>query len=32
MRRNLPALTPKHALPKAWAQASKGPADLRYLE
>ena len=32
MRRNLPAVTPRHALPKAWAEASKGPADLRYLE
>jgi nitrate/nitrite transport system ATP-binding protein len=31
-RRNLPALTPRHALPRAYAAASRGPADARYLE
>ena len=30
--RNLPALTPRHALPRAYAAAQKGPADGRYLE
>ena len=31
-RRSLPALTPRHALPRAYAAAQKGPADGRYLE
>ncbi len=32
MRRHLPAVTPRHALPRAYAAAQKGPADARYLE
>ena len=32
MTRNLPQVTPRHALPKAYAAAARGPADARYLE